>query len=204
MCFIDVLQYIIMPIVSAIVGGLLTFLGVRYTIKHEQIKNDKNEKLLNKPYLKISNQKGIETIYSDYIKHTFDEDNIDFDKTNHYYSYKINTIFLMNSSNGDCILKELIIDDNKYSLNNILLLKNESINIITTHNTYINAKNKINKIYIRATDVLGNNYFYNCLFKMEYEGLPAEVEYENGNKLKVHMIKYTITNISLPQSENEF
>ena len=94
MCFIDILQYIIMPIVSAIIGGLLTFLGVRYTIRHEQIKNDKNEKLLNKPYLKISNQKGVETIYSDYIKDTFDEDNIDFDKTKHFYSYQIDTIFL--------------------------------------------------------------------------------------------------------------
>lgn len=203
MTFIDILQYIIMPIVSAVIGGLLTFLGVRYTIKHEQIKNDKNEKLLNKPYLKISYQKGVENVYSDYIKDTFDQDNIDFDKMTHFYSYQINTIFLLNSSNGDCILKEFIIDDNKYSLNNILILKNESINLITTRNSYVNAKNKINKIYIKASDVLGNNYYYECSFKIEYEGLPAEVEYTNGKKLKIHMIKYTITNISLPLTEIE-
>ena len=143
-----------MPIASAVIGGLITFLGVRSTIKFEQIKNDKIEKMSNKPYLKISYQEGRENVYSDYIKNTFDQDNIDFDKTTHFYAYQINTISLINSSNGDCILNELIIDDNKYSLNNILVLKNDIINIITTRNSYVNAKSKINKIYITGTDVL--------------------------------------------------
>jgi hypothetical protein len=201
MCFIDILQYIVMPIISAIIGGLLTFLGVRYTIKHEQIKNDKNEKLLNKPYLKVSYQKGAENVYSDYITDTFDQNKIDFDKTKHFYAYQINTICLMNSSNGDCILKGFIIDDKEYSLGEVLILKNETINLFTTRSTYINTEKQIENIYIRATDVLGNIYYYKCLFKTNYERMPLEVEYENGKRLKTFMINYTITHISLPLNQ---
>lgn len=45
----EILENIIIPIVSAIIGGLCTFLGVLITILHEK-KKEKEERLLaNKP-----------------------------------------------------------------------------------------------------------------------------------------------------------
>ena len=32
-------------------------------------------------------------------------------------------------------------------------------------------------------------------------GLPAEVTYTNNKKLKLYMIKYTVTNVSLPRAD---
>ena len=117
---LDVLQYIIMPIVSAIIGGLLTFLGVFYTIKYEQSKGNKTEKMLNKPYLKISFQKVQETIRSTHIENAFNQNNIDNNTTSCFYTYLIDKISIINSSNADCILKEFVVDDVKFSLNNVL------------------------------------------------------------------------------------
>ena len=204
MPFIEVLQYIIMPIVSAIIGGLLTFLGVKHTIAFERNRDNENMVLLNKPYLKISHQKGSENVSCDYIKDTFNQENIDFDKTKFYYSYLIETICLTNSSNADCILREFIIDGIKYSIGNVLFLKNESINLLTTKNYYVNAEKPINNIYIRADDVLGNAYYFECSFKTNYEKMPMEAIYENGKKLSILRITYKITNISLPKSRDEF
>ena len=46
---VEILKNIIIPIVSAIIGGLCTFLGVLITILHEK-KKEKEERLLaNKP-----------------------------------------------------------------------------------------------------------------------------------------------------------
>lgn len=194
--------YIIIPLICAFVGGAITFFGVLCTIKHEKVKNKENEKLRYKPYLKLSYEKGYENIrLQESIKHTFDQDNIDFDKTKFFYSYIIETMNIMNSSNAECILKEIIIDGARYKLNETFLLKNEPINLITTGNRYINSKDLIKNIYISASDVLGHIYYYKCEFKTEYDKLQAETEYENGKKLKILMPKFTITNIGLPQDK---
>lgn len=55
-----VLQYIVIPLVSALIGGGLTLVGVRATIKHgDKIRNDDHEwemKIHAKPILIISLQ----------------------------------------------------------------------------------------------------------------------------------------------------
>ena len=51
MSFNDILFYIIIPIVSAIIGGGVTFIGVLITIGNEK-KNRKNDMIIaNKPIL---------------------------------------------------------------------------------------------------------------------------------------------------------
>lgn len=194
---LDVLQYIIMPIVSAIIGGLLTFFGVFYTIKFEQNKSKKNEKMLNKPYLKISFQKGQETIHSTHIENTFNQNNIDNNTTYCFYTYLIDKISIINSSNADCILKEFVVDDVKFSLNNVLILKNEIFNLDITRNNYVNSLNLVKNMYISVLDILGNTYYYKCDFKAQYENEPIIAE----NNIKVFKIIYTISNISLPISK---
>ena len=194
---LDILQYIIMPIISAIIGGLLTFLGVFYTIKFEQSKSNKNERMLNKPYLKISFQKGQETIRSAHMENTFNQNNIDNNITHCFYTYLIDKISIINSSNADCILKEFVVDDVKFSLNNVLILKNEIFNLDITRNNYVNSLNLVKNMYISVLDILGNTYYYKCDFKVQYENEPIIAE----NNIKVFKIIYTISNISLPISK---
>ena len=194
---LDILQYIIMPIISAIIGGLLTFLGVFYTIKFEQNKSNKNERMLNKPYLKISFQKGQETIRSAHMENTFNQNNIDNNITHCFYTYLIDKISIINSSNADCILKEFVVDDVKFSLNNVLILKNEIFNLDITRNNYVNSLNLVKNMYISVLDILGNTYYYKCDFKVQYENEPIIAE----NNIKVFKIIYTISNISLPISK---
>ena len=201
MSAIEIWQYIIIPISASIIGGLITFLGVYITIKFQQKQNSDNTVLLNKPFLKISKQKGDETVSCDYIKESFDEDNIDFEKTKFFYIYMIQTISLKNSSNADCILKEFIIDGNSYSINDVLLLKNEIIDLVTTNNCYVKTKEPLKNIFIRADDVLGNTYYFECTFETTYEKMPLIVEYENNETLKAFSVTYKIKSVSLPKSK---
>ena len=171
--------------------------GVFYTIKFEQNKSNKNERILNKPYLKISFQKGQETIRSTHIENTFNQNNIDKNITHCFYTYLIDKISIINSSNADCILKEFVVDDIKFSLNNVLILKNEIFNLDITRNNYVNSLDSVKNMYISVLDILGNTYYYKCDFKAHYENEPMITE----NNIKVFRIVYTITNISLPISK---
>lgn len=56
-CCCQIWGDILIPLISAVIGGALTFLGVYYTIKKQEKKENRNERLNYKPYLKISQNK---------------------------------------------------------------------------------------------------------------------------------------------------
>ncbi|MBR4418927.1 MAG: hypothetical protein IKT33_02875 [Clostridia bacterium] len=197
--WVDILIPLISAIISAIIGGALTFLGVYYTIKKQQEKENKNEKLKYKPYLKISQSQCKNEIFCiDSIKHTFDQDNIDFEKTKFFYTATIQTFYITNGNNAECLIKEIIIDDQKYKLKTFLLSKNESIGIAVTGNFSINLKESIKNICLVVADLLGNKYYCSCEYKITYDKPNSFVEYPNGKKLNVINSIYKITNINLP------
>lgn len=199
LCCCQIWGDILIPLISAIIGGTLTFLGVYYTIKKQEEKENKNEKLKYKPYLKISHNKSKnEVCCKEYIKDTFNQDNIDFEKTKGFYTFRIETFYINNSNNAECILKTIIIDNEEYKLNEYLLTNNEGIGITTTRNVCINIEQPIKTIYLKISDLLGNIYYCKCEFKSVYDKFPLVVEYENGKKLNVLNLIYTITNIGLP------
>lgn len=199
LCCCQIWGDILIPLISAIIGGALTFLGVFYTIKKQEEKEGRNEQLKYKPYLKISQNKcKNEICCKDYIKDTFDQDNIDFEKTKGFYTFRIETFYINNSNNAECILKSIIIDDQEYQLNEYLLSNNECVGITTTRTICINIARPIKIIYLKASDLLGNLYYYECEFKSEFDKFPCVVNYDNGNKLNVYNLIYTIINIGLP------
>ena len=192
---------IIIPLLCALLGGLLTFGGVKYTIKKQEEKEKKNEKLKYKPYLKLTNHIcGNEICCKDYIKDTFDQDNINFETTKHFYSFRLNTFYIQNCV-AECIIKEIIIDNERYKLNESLLFSNEIIGISTTYNRCINIKNLLKNIYLVASDTLGNIYYYKCEFEVEYEHPHSVAEYENGKMLNIFNVIYTIISIGLPNEK---
>lgn len=201
---IEIVQYIIIPIVAAFLGGIVTFLGVLITIRFQQKQNKNNIVLLNKPYLKILKQKGNETVFCRTITNEFDVRNMDYEKTKVFYNCIIDTIYLKNSSNADCILKEFIVDGNTYSIDNVLILKNEVINLETTRNFSVNTETGFKSINIRVEDVLGNSYYFDCIFKMEFEHNMRIIQEYDGKKFTGFVVKYIITNISLPKTKKEF
>jgi len=187
---------ILIPLISAIIGGLLTFLGVYYTIRKQEKKEKQEEILKYKPYLKISNDKCINEIN---CKKDI-QDDVDLDKDlevmDCYYSYLIDTFYIKNSENAECVIKEIILDSQRYALNETLLLNNEIVGISTTKNLFVATKKLLNEIYLTASDLLGNLYYYKCEFKNKKDSM---YYYEQNEKvIKVYRSKYVITNISLP------
>lgn len=86
-----------------------------YTIKKQEI-NEKQEEILKyKSYLKISpNQCKNEICCREYI-----EDSVNPEKYNKdCYIFMLNTFYIINSNNAECVLKEIIIDKKRHPLNN--------------------------------------------------------------------------------------
>lgn len=194
------------PILCAIIGGALTFGGVLLTIKDQHKKEKHDEKLKYTPYLKLSHGTSNDIINCrDNIKSTFDQEHIDFSTTKLFYAFVLKTFFVKNSSSSDCVLTEIILDNNTYELNKVLLLKDEIIGIATTNTFYVNIKEPLTKIYLKASDLLGNTYYYKCEFKQEYSRMkPIIVNYEKlGKSLQMYELEYTIINIGLPQPNIE-
>ena len=193
---------IMIPLICALIGGAITFFGVLITIKAQKKQDAKKEILKYKPYFKLSFSGNFKNIYvKEAIKSTLDIENIDYEKTKFYYAYKIDTICITNSPNNECILKEIIIDGQKYKLHETLLFKNETVNLISTNNNYNNSKEHIKEIYLCATDILENKYYYKCEFKPEYESRQYEIENNIGQKIRVIPVQYIITNIGLPMTK---
>ncbi len=198
----DSVQEVILSIFSALFGGGITFAGVWITIKRQENKQKEDKELQYKPYLMLTNKHSDNTLFSEMIKDTFNQENIDFEKTKYFYVANIETVYIMNSSNAECIIKEIVIDNVKYKIDNKLILKNEIINLCTTRNVRINLEKQIESVFIVASDVLNNNYIYKCTLKSSLNPIPGKVTYENGKELNFYEIDYKITNIGLPEKSS--
>lgn len=196
MSFYQILIDILIPLLCALIGGALTFGGVFYTIKKQETKEKQEEILKYKPYLKISsNQSKYEVCCREYI-----EDFINQEKHNKdYYTFMLNTFYIINSNNAECVLKEIIIDNKRYPLNETILLNNEVVGITTTKNFCIGIEKPLKEIYLTATDLLGNLYYYKCEFKKNQDGMFFIQKNEEEKDLKVFRLKYDIVNIGLPE-----
>ena len=190
---------IVIPLICALIGGMLTFFGVLYTIKKQTKKEKKEEKLKYKPYLKISHNKcGQEICLQRYIIGMLEPENINSEKFK-YYSFILEDFSILNSSNAECLLREIVIDNKKYPFHETLLLKNEQAIIITTRNSYVNISKLLKEIYLTASDSLGNLYYYKCEFIEKPNGFLSVIEDDNKQKSTIYTLTYKIVNISLPQ-----
>ena len=170
----------VMGVYAGLLGGLLTLVGVSWTIKNqekirreEKLEDEKKERLKYKPYfsactgscLKHNLQK--EKIYAfgnkaDYgyiqrsgknIVKTYKEKDV---------VYYIEPIAFTNSDQSNFIINQIFLDEYKSFNKNILIGKNDKFYI---DGVYIIKKISIQpKIAIEISDILGNKYKYNLCF----------------------------------------
>ncbi len=151
---------IIIPIVSAVIGGMFTFLGVFITIQHEK-KKEKFERLLaNKPlFYKI-----------DYRQVYDDKSAVDFCFGVGNFDEKEGQIFgiIKNTDNAIFIIDGISVNGKIYkSIYGDVVDKNQIINL------YVNVSNCINnddEIIMIIKDIMNNRYEYKI-----------EVQYKNVN-----------------------
>ena len=155
----EIIKDIIIPIVSAVIGGLCTFLGVFLTILHEK-KKEKEERLLsNKPlFYRLDLRQEYEA-----------KSSVDFCLGVGNFDDKEGQIFgvIKNTDNAVLIIDNVSVNDKIYkSLYGDVVDKNQIFNL------YINVSEKINKddeIIFTVKDIMNNKYKYRIETKNEDE-----------------------------------
>lgn len=146
----EILENIIIPTVSAIIGGLCTFLGVLITILHEK-KKEKEERLLaNKPlFYRLDLRQEYE--YKSAVDFCLGVGNFD-DKEGQIFGV------IKNTDNAVLIIDGVSVNGKLYkSLYGDVVDKNQIFNL------YINVSEKINKedeIIFVVKDIMENKYEY--------------------------------------------
>ncbi len=146
----EIIKDIIIPIVSATIGGLCTFLGVFLTIRHEK-KREKEERLLsNKPLF----------YRLDLMQEYDDKSAVDFCLGVGNFDDKEGQIFgvIKNTDNAILIIDNVSVNGKIYkSMYGDVVDKNQIFNL------YINVSEKLNKddeILFTVKDIMDNKYKY--------------------------------------------
>lgn len=146
----EIIFYIVVPIISAIIGGGMTLWGVLKTLKYENKKRLEEIRIANKPLF--------------YILHPFQDynhkDAVEFNfypqnnkKECNLYVFGI----LKNTEKALLIFDYIQIDDEKYySEHGNVVDKNVIVNIIINSKEEIKSK----RIFLVIKDILDNKYTY--------------------------------------------
>lgn len=192
----------LIEIFAAVIGGALTLIGVAWTIRHE-MENKKNENiLLNKPYVKLSNNQNsnVETICSDQIR-SINNDEIIQNGIKELYHCRFEPIYLKNTKNALLITKGIVVKGEYYNLQEVVVEAESEFALDLTPDkllaTGFDVVDTIEELIVVFSDILGNLYQYKC--NLDYEKLSPILQTSiKGNKITYTPIKYKIKNIGLP------
>ena len=167
----EIITNIIMPIVSALIGGGLTLVGVLITIKSENKKRKEEIRIANKPLFYVINpmQKYEYKNSSD-----FEFRNEDDEKSDGFIP-----IIFKNTDNAILVLDYISINGKKYySMNGNIVDKNTTFNIYL----YVCNEAKVDfnaNIVFAIKDSIGTRYKYELSFhdeKSEYITQSEEIK----------------------------
>ena len=161
----DEIKEIVIPIVSALYGGILTLIGVAWTIKQNN-DDSKNEKRLSVKPLVYPLSRLSEYDYKNSI-------NIEFVKVDRSEDKHIIGVF-QNSDNGILIIENAIVKGVEYKLfNKAVIAKNKAANVfVYTDDT------EIETMYIVGKDVLGNKIKYKLILNTQKQDIESIIEEE--------------------------
>lgn len=211
----DDLQTIVLTIIAAVYGGLLTLVGVAWTIKdtndkrQEDIKRTdaerkEEERKKHIPYVKVSyvtNEPIFEV--NAHITRVLDLENPnDLAKINNKVFYQINVkdFVIKNISKENIILKGIVVygDFHVFSKQEILE-PNKYCRIKASNNWALCVPNSDVQIVLIVNDVLENTYEIECNISKEF-GNYSRFETEiNDEKYKGFNFDYHISSVDLPK-----
>lgn len=153
----EVVTGIIVPIVSAIIGGLLTMWGVIHTIRHENKCRKEDEHKLYKPlFMSIP-------VYDDRVDRNTIVVNLESDEDKGMYSLLQG--YIKNLDFSHFIIDKVVVNDTAYSpYANSVIEKNSAISI-----GVYGSQQEVNTAALYISDVLGNKYVYNIIFEYNQE-----------------------------------
>ena len=190
------LQNVVSTIIAAVYGGLLTLVGVAWTIKSANDDKKKDLILQNKPILYAQmmdmldalKQTPIEMLFIDFkkIKNidssksiTGESDSVSQDETLKVEESAIKAggivtlKSLVNTDNSIVVIKKITVNDIELTpLNNNIIAKNKAYNL-TLHVTNISDKDNI-RLYVE--DVLGNPYCF-AIFPYVHEDKKGNIHH---------------------------
>lgn len=156
---------IVIPLVSSVYGGILTLVGVAWTIKKTDSDRKEERKNSVKPYLyPISYRKELSNnlIYAEFFRNN---------------QSKISNCIgvIQNTDNGIFVLKEIVINGNSYKIPVTKFIdKNNAAQIFI----YDEKQITIESIFLLGTDVLGNVIKYKLKLNKEQNAIESLVEEE--------------------------
>lgn len=160
------IKEIVIPIVSALYGGILTLIGVAWTIKQNNIDRMNEKRLSVKPLIYPL------SCLSDYdYKNAVDLDFIKDDNS------KVKNIIgvIENSDNGILIIESAIVNGEEYKLfNKAVIAKNKAAHVLV----YTEKEIDIETIYVIGKDVLGNTIKYKLTLNKEKHDIDSIIEEE--------------------------
>ena len=147
--FYKVCVDILIPLLAALIGGGMTLLGVRHTIKNERNKANESAKLAAKPWLFSMN----------------DAENFDCTKANDIILMADTTmegrpglcILIKNTDNGVGIIEKLQTKNNTYLPTVGRILDKNSISYV---HFFFAPHETLTDMFLHISDVYGNKYMY--------------------------------------------
>lgn len=162
----DIITNIVIPIISSIISGGLTLIGVLITIKSENRKRKEEIRIANKPLFYILDPKQ-EYDYQSTVSFYFNSENETKESNNYIYG------IIKNTDKAILIFDCIQIGDKKYySLNGNVVDKNVIFNL------YINTTEKTNNetIIFIIKDSLNNQYKYELTYSEENSKFISEYQ----------------------------
>lgn len=158
----ELLKDIIIPLLSAVIGGLLTLGGVYITIKNQNKKDNDSKKLSVKPWI---------FSLDDFPNH--DTDNINCinitGKKNAEFGGNLYLI-IKNTDNAVGIIERFETEDNTYYPDANALLEKDSVNNVVIE---LQKNDSQRNMFLFVKDTLGNEYRYEVSQSAGIHNMPS-------------------------------
>jgi len=199
------LQNIVLTIVAAVYSGLLTLVGVAWTIKDSDTKRREEERRKHIPYVRIAhNERSSVEATINTINDLDSFDRIGQEKQNdiseHSFFFVRRIFFsLKNISSDNVVLHGILIDENYYDFESTVLIEKASVCHINIGQSVIKFANKIESMHLILSDVLTNYYKIACTFEFSEINYTKTEEDQSGKNTVSKTYFCTINNFSLPE-----
>ena len=181
------LQDIVITLISAIYGGLLTLVGVAWTIKDNKFQILETKRKENIPYLLLPN----DTVKRVTILET--QINVENEKIDFEYSLRINTFVVKVSNN--CIFEGILFNNKKYEFKQKFFIEKNCFAQVNIIDKYIQCNMEFNaSLELLVSDISGNLYKYSCILEVAkaFYGTDGNFPFREAHR------DYKIINISMP------
>jgi hypothetical protein len=179
----DVLQTIVLSIIAAVYGGLLTLVGVAWTIKDTNDKRQEDfiridnerkeeERKKNIPYIRLSYNKDLPPLVANAsMRYGLDFENLDElarlnNKT--FYQITIKDFIIKNLSRTNIILNGVIAYGKYFEFSHMEIVEPDACCLIkTTSNSMFSVAYPEQSICLVLSDTLGNRYQTECHLSLQ-------------------------------------